>query len=29
MVRLALHELTVLQDAPTFLPMPKSTLGRR
>jgi AraC-like DNA-binding protein len=29
MVRLALHELTVLQDAPTFLPMPKSALGRR
>lgn len=28
-VRLALHELTVLQDAPTFLPMPNSTLGRR
>lgn len=29
MVRLALHELTVLQDAPTFLPMPKSALGKR
>lgn len=29
MARLALHELTVLQEAPTFLPLPKSPLGRR
>ncbi|KAB7764346.1 AraC family transcriptional regulator [Xanthomonas maliensis] len=29
MARLALHELSVLQDAPTFLPLPKSSLGRR
>ncbi|WP_448120961.1 AraC family transcriptional regulator [Xanthomonas arboricola] len=29
MVRLALHELTVLKDAPTFLPLPNSALGRR
>ncbi|MFK0382884.1 AraC family transcriptional regulator [Agrobacterium sp. NPDC090273] len=28
-VRLMLHELTAMQDAPTFLPLPKSPTGRR
>ena len=28
-VRLMLHELTAMQDAPTFLPLPKSPVGRR
>ncbi len=28
-VRLALHEMTILQEATTFLPLPKSALGRR
>ncbi|WP_207770897.1 helix-turn-helix domain-containing protein [Rhizobium rhizogenes] len=28
-VRLILYELTAMQDAPTFLPLPQSTLGRR
>jgi AraC-like DNA-binding protein len=28
-VRLMLHELTAMQDAPTFLPLPKSAVGRR
>lgn len=28
-VRLMLHELTEMQDAPTFLPIPKGAVGRR